>query len=31
MRASALREGTFGLVFATTVTLLWRHGWRPFG
>ncbi|MES1164147.1 MAG: hypothetical protein ABUR63_00200 [Verrucomicrobiota bacterium] len=31
MRASAVREGTFALLFAATVTLLWRHGWRPFG
>ncbi|MES1164288.1 MAG: hypothetical protein ABUR63_00905 [Verrucomicrobiota bacterium] len=31
MRASALREGTFALLFAATVSLLWRRGWRPFG
>jgi hypothetical protein len=30
MRASAAREGTFALFLATTVSLLWRHGWRPF-
>lgn len=30
MRASAAREGTFALLFAATVTVLWRHGWRPF-
>jgi hypothetical protein len=31
MRASAAREGVFGMVLAATVALLWRHGWRPFG
>ena len=29
MRRSVAREGVFGLLFATTVALLWRHGWRP--
>ncbi|MFL5306537.1 MAG: hypothetical protein ACJ8F1_15075 [Polyangia bacterium] len=30
MRASIVREGTFAVIFAATVILLWRHGWRPF-
>jgi hypothetical protein len=29
MRASALREALFGIALATTVILLWAHGWRP--
>ncbi|HVT08588.1 MAG TPA: hypothetical protein VHO67_14115 [Polyangia bacterium] len=29
VRRSAVREGVFGVLFATTIALLWRHGWRP--
>ena len=29
MRASAVREGLFGLAFAAVLVVLWRHGWRP--
>ncbi len=31
MRASAAREGAFALLLAVTLTVVWRHGWRPFG
>lgn len=31
MRASAIREALFGLVFMVAVIVEWRHGWRPFG
>lgn len=30
MRASALREAVFGVVFWATAGVLWGHGWRPF-
>jgi hypothetical protein len=29
MRASAVREALFGVLLATVVVTLWRHGWRP--
>jgi hypothetical protein len=29
MRASALREAVFGVVFWTTAGVLWSRGWRP--
>lgn len=29
MRASALREGLFGVVLIVVVVALWRLGWRP--
>ncbi len=29
MRASAVRETLFGVLFATVLFTLWRHGWRP--
>lgn len=31
MRASALRETVFGLIFWVTAGVLWAHGWRPWG
>jgi hypothetical protein len=29
MRASAVREAVFGMVFMVVVVVAWRHGWRP--
>jgi len=29
MRASAVREALFGMVFLLAVVVAWRHGWRP--
>jgi cation transport regulator ChaB len=29
MRASAVREAVFGMVFVVAVVVAWRHGWRP--
>jgi hypothetical protein len=29
MRASAIREASFGVVLIVVVVLLWRVGWRP--
>jgi hypothetical protein len=29
MRASALREACFGVIFVTVIVVLWLHGWRP--
>ena len=29
MRASAIREAVFCVALVITVTVLWRHGWRP--
>jgi hypothetical protein len=31
MRASAVREALFGMVFIVAVIAAWRHGWRPLG
>ena len=31
MRASAVREALFGIVFMVAVVVAWRHGWRPLG
>lgn len=31
MRASAVREALFGMVFIAAVVMSWRHGWRPLG
>jgi hypothetical protein len=30
MRASAVREAAFGVVFWVTAGVLWGNGWRPF-
>ncbi|HEX3696338.1 MAG TPA: hypothetical protein VH374_13230 [Polyangia bacterium] len=29
MRASAIREALFGLIFIVAVVVAWRQGWRP--
>jgi hypothetical protein len=29
MRASAVREAVYGMVFIVAVVVAWRHGWRP--
>jgi hypothetical protein len=29
MRASAVREAVFGIVFIVAVVVSWRYGWRP--
>jgi hypothetical protein len=31
MRASAVREAVFGLLFWGTSVVLWSRGWRPWG
>jgi GrpB-like predicted nucleotidyltransferase (UPF0157 family) len=31
MRASAVREALFGIIFIVAVVVAWRHGWRPLG
>ena len=31
MRASAMREALFGVIFVVAIVMAWRHGWRPLG